>query len=204
MHRRPARARKRNHRVIDPSKIHTIPFHPPPRFHGQISHSTTHFVLSDAQGNRNHPSQANTKWACTSEVQSSELRQFRFRLQNCSSAICVPCVLPSTNLLQKLGREIQLTVYAPELAMGFLHFGSAKFYNTLLKQSVKKRNWWREKRKENGRPSLTHSNPCLWQLNRPNGEARPRCLVITDSGQSFVHRFHLHNTTRSISISRFP
>jgi len=64
--------------------------------------------------------------------QSSELRQFRFRLQNCSSAICVPCVLPSTNLLQKLGREIQLTVYVPELAMGFLHFGSAKFYITLL------------------------------------------------------------------------
>jgi len=34
--------------------------------------------------------------------------------------------------LQQPGREIELTVYVPELAMGFLHFGSAKFYNTLL------------------------------------------------------------------------
>ena len=71
-------------------------------------------------------------------VQSSDSSDFVFRTV---PVPCVPCVLPSTNLLQKLGREIQLTVYAPELAMGFLHFGSAKFYNTLLKQSVKKRNW---------------------------------------------------------------
>jgi hypothetical protein len=53
-------------------------------------------------------------------------------LQIISANRTVPVPRSSTYRPFAETREIQLTMYVPELAEEFLHFGGAKFYNTLL------------------------------------------------------------------------